>query len=291
VFFGCSHFSDLLAQHVSTWANIGLKIGRHRPQDRHLEAATASERAKVRKSLGSLKSPTVQPITRARYEQARQDFYAWLGFEKLVLPSSAYGLDLVVSDYLEALWAQGKGRTEGSNILAGLQDAQPHLKGNLKLSWRLMKAWATHEVPNRAPPLSEDALHVLVGYSLVKGWTSLLLGFHGLLRTGELLGVQAEHVSVGNPKGPAVISLGLTKAGKRQAAAEGVTLHAEDVCRRLYQWKSQVHGTALLTGPAHNWRKTFNEVITAVGFDCIECRPYSLRRGRCDTLFHLARTF
>jgi len=152
-----------------------------------------------------------------------------------------------------------------------------------------------HPLPNRAPHLSEDALHVLVGYSLVKGWTtfahSLLLGFHGLLRTGELLGVQAEHVSVGNPKGPTVISLGLTKAGKRQAAAESVTLHAKDVCRRLYQWKSQVNGTALLTGPAHKWRKTFNEVITAVGFDCIDYRPYSLRRGGATHYFTLHGRF
>lgn len=36
---------------------------------RHLEGATAAERAKKRKQLGSLKSLTVQPITRARYEQ------------------------------------------------------------------------------------------------------------------------------------------------------------------------------------------------------------------------------
>ena len=99
---------------------------------RHLEAATASERAKIRKRMGSLKSLTVQPVTRARYEKARSDFYAWLQKEQLYLPSSAYQLDLVVSDYLEALWAAGKGRTEGSNILAGLQDAQPHLKGKLK---------------------------------------------------------------------------------------------------------------------------------------------------------------
>ena len=262
---------------------------------RHLEAATASERAKIRKSLGSLKSLTVQPVTRARYEQARQDFYAWLREERLVLPSSAFELDRVVSDYLEALWARGKGRTEGSNILAGLQDAQPHLKGKLKMSWRLMKTWVTHEVPNRAPPLSEDALHVLVGYSLFKGWNtfalSLLLGFHGLLRTGELLGVQAKHISVGSAKGPAVISLGLTKAGKRQGAAESVTLHAEDVCRRLFQWKSQAHSQTFLTGPAHKWRKTFNDVLTAVNFQNIDYRPYSLRRGGATHYFTLHGRF
>ena len=135
---------------------------------RHLEAPTAAARAKMRKQIGSLKSLTVQPVTKARYTKARDDFYAWLRQEHLTLPHSAYQLDLVVSDYLEALWASGKGRTEGSNVLAALQDVQPHLKGQLKMSWRLMKTWSTHEIPNRAPPLSLECLHVMVGYSLFK---------------------------------------------------------------------------------------------------------------------------
>ena len=170
---------------------------------RVLEGQNAAERAQKRKQLGSLKSLTVQPAMRAQYKQARRHFFQRLRAENLFLPHSAQQLDLIVSDYLEFLWAQGKGRTEGSTILAGLQDAQPHLKGNLKQSWHLMKAWVTHEVPNRAPPLSLDCLYVMVGYSLFRGWSafalSFLLGFHGLLRTGELLSVQSIYRSL-HPK-------------------------------------------------------------------------------------------
>ena len=260
-----------------------------------LEGVTPDDRAKRRKELGSLKSLTVQPITRARYDKARSSFYEWLRKENLVLPTSSYQLDLVLSDYLEALWASGKGRTDGSNILAAIQDAEPNLKGKLKLSWRLMKAWVTHEVPNRAPPLSLDGLYLLVGYSLFKGWDlfalSLLLGFHALLRTGELLGIKAKHVSVASAKGPAVISLGLTKAGKRQGAAESVTVHAEDVCRRLYAWKQICKGEASLTGAAHSWRKRFADVLAAVGLDQFDFRPYSLRRGGATHYFQLHGRF
>lgn len=250
---------------------------------RHLEKPTQAERAKMRRTLGPLKSLTVQPVTRARYEKSRSDFYEWLRSENLTVPSSAYDLDLIVSDYLEALWAQGKGRSEGSNILAALQDAQPHLKGKLKMGWRLMKTWVTHEVPNRAPPIPLDALHCMVGYAIFKEWhlfaLSLLLGFHGLLRTGELLGLKAKHISVTTAKGPAVISLGLTKSGKRQGAAESITVHAEDVCRRLHQWKQSAHPEASLTGPGHQWRKRFADLLTAIHFHEFDFRPYSLRRG------------
>ena len=256
---------------------------------RHLEGSTPEARAKVRKSLGTLKDLTVQPVTRARYTKAREAFYKWLQEEHILFPNSAYQLDFVVSDYLEALWANGRGRTEGSNTLAALQDAQPHLKGKLKMSWRLMKAWVSNEVPNRAPPLPLDCLYIMVGYSLFKKWDlfglSLLLGFHGLLRTGELLSLKAKHVSVTKPKGPAVISLGLTKSGKRHGAPESITIHAEDVCRRLHQWKQGASSEALLTGPAHQWRKRFSEVLDAVGLVDFDFRPYSLRRGGATHFF------
>ena len=256
---------------------------------KHLEAPTPQARAKLRKSLGTLRQLTIQPVTRSRYDKSLQDFFNFLKETKQVLPPTAAGLDLVASDYLEALWAQGAGRTEGSNVLAALQDSQPHLKGKLPQSWRLMRTWVVHEVPNRAPPLAREFLEVMVGYSLFKGRPhfalSLLVAFFGLLRTGELLAVTARQIAVNDPKGPAVISLGLTKAGKRQGAAESVTIHVEDVCRRLYQWKSSVQGHVSLAGPAHRWRKEFNDTIQAVNLGQVDFRPYSLRRGGATHMF------
>ena len=80
---------------------------------RHLEGSTPEARAKIRKQLGTLKELTVQPVTRARYSQAREAFYKWLKEEDIFLPHSAYQLDLVVSDYLEALWHKGKDEQKG----------------------------------------------------------------------------------------------------------------------------------------------------------------------------------
>ena len=46
-----------------------------------------------------------------------------------------------------------------------------------------------NEVPNRAPPLPEEALQMMVGYSFFKEQYKfgLLVGFYGTLRTGEIL--------------------------------------------------------------------------------------------------------
>lgn len=213
---------------------------------RHLEGNTQESRAKIRKEMGTLKSLTVQPVTRARYEDALKKFFNYLHKENLALPQRALQVDLIVADYLEVLWADGTGRSLASNTLAALQDSQPHLKGKLSQSWRLLKTWSTHEVPNRAPPLPLDVLYAMVGYALFKHQPhmalTLLLGFHGLLRTGEILSITPQHITITKPKGPAVISLGWTKSGKRHGAAESVTIHAEDVCRRLYQWVQHARG-------------------------------------------------
>lgn len=256
---------------------------------RHLEGATPEARAKARQRLGTLKQLTVQPVTRIRYDQVLQDFFRYLKEIGQILPTTAHDLDLVMADYIEHLWATGAGRSTGSNVLAALQDAQPHSKGKLPQSWRLMKTWVINEIPNRAPPLPLEILEAMVGYSLFKQQhlfaLSLLVGFFGLLRTGEILTICASHVSVVSNKGPAVISLGLTKSGKRQGAAESVTIYVEDVCRRLFQWKAQVRSTAKLTGAAHIWRKQFSDTLTALKFHHLDFRPYSLRRGGSTHLF------
>lgn len=49
--------------------------------------------------------------------------------------------------------------------------------------------------------------------------------------------------------------------------------------RRLFQWKQVAHPEHLLTGPSHKWRKSFADILSAVGLDTFDFRPYSLRRG------------
>ena len=119
-----------------------------------VEGRSKQQRQKVRKSLGKLKDLTVQPRTRHRYDHALRQFLDWLTREGLRLPTQASQMDHVVSDYLEFLWASGEGKSVANNALAAFQDYEPSLKKKLPGSWRLMKAWNSAEIPNRAPPLT-----------------------------------------------------------------------------------------------------------------------------------------
>ena len=123
----------------------------------------------------------------------------------------------------------------------------------------------------------------MVGYALFKQQfkfaLSLLVGFYGVLRTGEILGIVGRSVAIDAPRGPAVVSLGFTKGGQRQGAAESVTLTVEQVLRWLFHWKQTAKAEESLCDKPAKWRKQFNDTLIAVGFQACDFRPYSLCRG------------
>jgi len=255
----------------------------------HVEGKSKADRKATRAKLGTLKHLTVQPKTKERYTKAVNQFYQYLRDHDILLPRQRIHLDPIVSEYLEFLWSEGEGRSLASDTLAGLQDRDPHLKGLLVCSWRLLKTWMANELPSRAPPLTEKALHTLAGHALFQGQPifclSLLVAFYGLLRTGELLGLRNKDFSQTGPTSVAVVSLGLTKGGKRTGASESVTITEEDTLRRLWQWKQSTSpGTPLCPLP-HKWRKMFNDTISTLGLTDYEYRPYSLRRGGATFYF------
>ena len=84
---------------------------------------------------------------------------------------------------------------------------------------------------------------------------------------------------------PAVISLGLTKSGKRQGAAESVTISELSVLRLIWRWKQHASTHEFLTAKPHIWRDTFSECLQALHLESWNFRPYSLRRGGATNLF------
>ena len=248
---------------------------------RHLEGKTKQERKEIRSKLGSLKDLTVQPATRARYDRALAKFFTYLEDRGVSLPKQFKALDQVVCDYVEELWSEGEGRALASDTLAAIQDSQPQARGHLTGSWRLLKTWNCNELPSRAPPLPMDLLEAMVGYALFKQEPlfalSLLVAFHGMLRTGELLGLTKRHFSIGKSGGTVLVSLGLTKGGRRQGAAESVTLHIADIHRRVQQWIEDPTTGNSLTGKGPAWRSMFASTLKALGFEEFSFRPKGRR--------------
>ena len=132
----------------------------------------------------------------------------------------------------------------------------------------MLKTWSPNEVPNRAPPLPEHVLHAMVGWSFFHEQysfgVSLMLGYYAMLRTGELLGLKAAHLlcEKGQPK--IIVSLGLTKGGKRQGAAESCVVGYDKVVKLVQQWKAIASPTTGFTPNPARWRTLFNEALVSL---------------------------
>ena len=254
-----------------------------------LEGHSKEHRARNRQALGTLRQLTVQPQTRKRYSLAKEKFYAYARSNSLSIPTNVTAFDDMLADYIEHLWSIGEGRALASDTVAAFQDTEPRLKGKLQVTWRLLKTWHVNEVPSRAPPLPEECLFAMLGWCLFhKEYAfglSLLLGFYGLLRTGEILGLCNHHILMTSLDKPAVISLGLTKSGKRTGAAESVTISVTRALQWLWAWKHASAPHSPLTPKPHQWRGTFSECMKALNLEPFEFRPYSLRRGGATCWF------
>ena len=253
------------------------------PRKRVFEAVRQEDRASQRRKLGTLKDLTVQPATRQRYNKATTAFLAFLRAEDKELPREKHLMDPLVCDYLEHLWATGAGRGLACDTLAGLQDLQPNLKSQLPGAWRLLKTWHINEVPNRAPPLPAHVVQAMAGWGFFHGHVSfaisLLVGFYTMLRTGELLLLKSSDMMSSPAQGQVLISLGLTKGGKRVGAAESVVLGQTQVVTLVKRWKAIATTSKFLTPKPAAWRSLFNDSLAALGLQDHGFRPYSLRRG------------
>ena len=225
----------------------------------------------------------MQPATRKRYDRATQEFLKFLQNEGQTLPKNKSKLDPLVCDYIEHLWSSGSGRGLACDTLAGLQDCQPNLRNFLPGAWRLLRTWHVNEIPNRAPPLPEAVVQTMAGWSFFNGHVtfglSLLIGFYTMLRTGELLGLLSSHLLCQSTSNQVLISLGLTKGGKRAGAKESVILGFEPAVRMVKRWKTLASSTTPLARTPAAWRALFNESLQALKLDHLGFRPYSLRRG------------
>ena len=261
----------------------GSKPSSEMPKRKVFEASQPQERAKQRQALGSLRDLTVQPATRRRYDNARTAFFTFLADNELSLPTQKSKLDPLVCDYIEHLWSSGAGRALANDTVAALQDAQPSVRGHLQGAWRLLKTWSVNEIPNRAPPMPEPVLQALAGWAFFKGHFSfgfsLVIGFYTMLRSGEIMSLKSSHIMYSPSERQVLISLGFTKGGKRQGAAESVVLGVELAVHLTQRWKQLARSSTPLVPSVLQWRKLFNEGIDCLGLSDYSFRPYSLRRG------------
>lgn len=252
-----------------------------------VEGITPQARRARRRELGPLRDLVIKPATKKRYEEAARKFFAYLKANKEPLPTQPHALDQIVGHYLEELWWDGQSKSLAGDTLSSLQHREPSLKGQLRWSWKLLKAWQQAEVPSRAPPFTLQTLAIFCGWahSTKPSWAlGLQVAFHGLLRTGELLQLQAKHITC---KQQFIhLHLGQTKTSFRNANVDSVHFAHSQVSLLLQAWKSVARDTDyLIDASSTTFRAWFASGLSATGLVRLDFKPYSLRRGGATQLF------
>ena len=243
--------------------------------------ASAADRRAARKNI-VLENVGITEATLQRYFTAVSRMAHLLG--KVTTECS---LDDLVADWIQQEFEDGTPLYLVGDALSGIHHYEPFTKKKLPKSWRLYSIWRKYEVPCRAPPLTQDITLAMAGWCLQHGELTMgaliLLGFHALLRTGELLSVRPCDFLLDNSTG--LVSLPRSKSGLRNNSLETVSLHDPILslkrcelllnCEILWAMVSFLCGrrVELLLGSCS--RRSLKKLhISHLSF-----RPYSLRRG------------
>jgi len=201
-------------------------------------------------------------------------------------------IDEITAEWIQECWEVGESLHIVNDALCGLHHYQPWTRGHLATAWRLFKVWRKVEAPNRAPPLTKNIIYPMAMYALAHNNLMfagmILLGFFGLLRTGELLQLCSQDLLLGEKQG--IISLKETKSGLRNSAHETVAFEDDltlEVLRALLAVKKRQHleKVPIWTGSAQTFRNQFAHHCKKFKLENYNFRPYSLRRGGATHLF------
>ena len=264
---------------------------RHPVKSKFLSKRTTAERKADRKNL-SLDEAAISDKTRSRYVSA---MFQILPVLEAVPCTEA--LDFHIAAWIEDAWKKGKPLYQVSDALCALHFYEPWTKKLIPNSWRLFSVWRRLETPARAPPLTARLVHSLACYCVSHQDLCMaalfLVGFFGLLRTGELLALRPCDILVSKYR--VIISLLHTKTGQRKGMTEVVQvddMFTVEVLRTIVKDR-----TAAQCPEAPLWRWNGSAFRNRFAFYCekfflqsYHFRPYSLRRGGATALFQKTKS-
>ena len=186
-------------------------------------------------------------------------------------------------------WARGDPVNAIADALSGLHHFWPAIRGQLRQSWRLFKSWRRVESPVRAAPLTVDLVRAFIARAIdcnqLAFATLVGLGFHCLLRTGELLAIRFGDIEWNSECG--VISLHASKSGLRTGTMEAVAIRDPLVLQlvdALAVVRQPCAGDPLWVGSPQSFRDLFRSSCDFFNVGHLRFKPYSLRRGGATLL-------
>eukprot|EP00971_Amphidinium_carterae_P352836 6492748-Amphidinium_carterae.2 len=243
----------------------------------------------------------VQPATALRYRQKLSLLENWLannGFMALsaLLDAPEALVNQILSAYLQFLHVAGRPTQWGTDTLAAIQFAGPSWQGRLRASWAIQRQWCRITPFHTRTPLPLDVLLAMVTVCMVWNWphmaASLLVGFHLLLRPGELAGILRRHLllpcDLGGLSFSGSVSLPKTKTSNRGSKLQSVLIEDALVLNFLDGLLGGLPPvTLLVAGGLPVLSKRFDALKSVLG---LQASPFTLASLRGGGAVHYMRT-
>lgn len=257
--------------------------------------STQAQRQQHRRQLGTLQSNILKKITLTRYATHLNRFCDFLRTFTSTWPVDPDEYDSYLTEYLELLWDTGEPKTMAAYTLAAVHHYSPTLKRKLPRAWRLKNIWDRLELPCQAIPLSQEHMFGVACWFFRRNQNEMgaacIIGFAGLLRTGELLRLRVGDV-VDTPNG-IVLHLGETKTAKRKMMIDETVIISDALACILLQrlCRGKPPGDYLIGMSPQRFRTAWNHMRKALDFANHKVLPYSLRRGGATWYFQQTGSF
>jgi len=228
-----------------------------------------------------LKYAGLQPRTLRAYRLAIDNFLHFAG-KDAVTTLKPKQLDALLAEFINMAFQEGDPLTYSGHLLSALKRFHPELRMKLPIASQYLRNWTRAHVPKRAVPASWELVEAMIALALHRNDEPLALllgvGFHAMLRTSEMMQLTVNHLMIhsSHQAFSVVIPTAKTSQGNPQVLQikdDTLLVMAQRVQKALQPkqllWKA---------GP-HSFRRTFQKLLTHLGFPVQSYLPYSLRRG------------
>ena len=238
----------------------------------------------------------LQNTTVARYKKSISRFFEWMEVEQISTPESWTELDDAAGEYVNYLYLDDRPIGWALDFVSGMKRLCPKCKLHLPTAGTYNKNWAKSLKRTRALPMPPDILIALCTLSILRGERKLcavlLLGFLGLLRSGELVLLTRGQLTFLSGNSTLVIALPESKGAKRSGQPENVIVSEAPVVQFIHSVAKDLEPGEVLYKCSHaSLGVDIRRLSSMLGLHHPNLTPYTLRRGGATWLYQQTLNF
>ena len=227
-----------------------------------------------------LRHAGLRPNTLRAYSNALSRFLKFVNKQKLDV-SRFHKLDQQVAEFINDAYQDDQPISTAGHLLSALKRYFPQLRLEMPRASQMYRNWQRCYHPQRATPASWSLVEAMMAVALDRDQASfallLALGFHGLLRTNEMLGLT--HQSVVFHQDGHALSIILSSSKTSQGNPQVLLVQDEELLSFARSVIRPASRSSLWKGSATSFRDSFQGLLAELGFPPQTYHPYSLRRG------------